>query len=229
MTDERRYSETEVEEILRRATERRHALARRDSGEDGLTLAELQEIGSEVGISPVALAEAARALDRPPAIRRTLGLPLSVGHQVPLSRPPTDEEWEHLLTDLRETFRARGKARSEGRVREWSNGNLHALVEPTAGGWRLRMGTTKGSARPLLGMGAGMLGLALIFWVLALVGVVIGSDPTESVGVLAAVGTAFLGAGALQLPGWARERRRQMEAVGDRAAARLDAPSTPAP
>lgn len=223
MNEERRYSDAEVEEILRRATERRGELARPASGQDGLTLGELQAIGREVGIPPNAMAEAARSLTRPPAVHRTLGLPLAVGHRVPLSRDLTEAEWEHLLADLRETFRARGQVRVHGRIREWSNGNLHALVEPTPDGWRLRMGTTKGSARPLLGMGAAMLGLAVVFWIVALLGLGDG-DLAGGATTLVAMGTAFLAGGAVQLPGWSRERRRQMEEVGARLVARLDAP-----
>ena len=116
---------------------------------EGLTLAELQAIGHEVGLPPERIFEAASALDRrrevPPS-RTSLGVPISVGLTVDLPRAPTDREWDMLVAELRTTFRARGRVESTGGSRQWVNGNLHAYVEPTQSGYRLRMGTLKGNA-----------------------------------------------------------------------------------
>ena len=62
---------------------------------DGLTLADPQEIGREVGISPDAVAKAANALDlRGRVVSRTfLGLPIGVERTVALNRWLTDAEW----------------------------------------------------------------------------------------------------------------------------------------
>jgi hypothetical protein len=222
VTEPRRYSEEEVEAILARAAERSARLPRGRSHDDGLTLDELQEIGAEVGIPPAVVADAARSLARRSGVERTLGLPMAVGHVVPLRRPPSDEEWERLVADLRETFRARGKIQVQGGLREWSNGNLHALVEPTADGWRLRMGTRKGNAAASLVSGSFLLLFAVI---VGLVGLLLGDgDPTailSSVAILGGVGATVVGVGAGQLPGWARERRAQMEGVGERTEAML--------
>lgn len=217
MTKERRYTDAEVREILTRATDTRPGLPAGRDQEEGLTLAELQDIGTEVGIPADRVARAARALDQPRGIERTLGLPMTVGHSLPLDRALSDHEWERLVADLRETFRARGKVRQHGRLREWSNGNLHALVEPTDDGWRLRMGTTKGSARQLLGMGGSLLAIVAVLAVLWMLG--LGMDTAELARISAILGTLGVGmgaAGALQLPLWAGRRREQMEGVAAR-------------
>src|SRR5687768_3064339 len=155
MADERRYQEDEVAEIFEAASA--PALSRGDAAPNqGLTLAELQAIGREVGIAPERIAEAASSLARsqPALPRRTeLGMPVSAGHVVELPRALTDREWALVVGDLRETFRARGKDSSQGETRQWSNGNLHAFVEPTRTGYRLRLGTVKGDAMALNRMG----------------------------------------------------------------------------
>ena len=59
-----RYSEDEIAAIFERATEAQHVARRQLPPGEGLTLAELQEIGGDVGLSPELVAEAARSLDR---------------------------------------------------------------------------------------------------------------------------------------------------------------------
>lgn len=226
MSQERRYAGSEIEEIFERA-EGEQAPGRAVAADRGLTLGELQEIGREVGIEPDAVARAAAALDRGALPVRAeadgpLGLPLSVSHAVSLPRDLTEREWERLVAELRETFRAPGRVQHHGGLRQWSNGNLHALVEPTGDGYRLRLGTTKGNARPLFLAGSAMVGMALIFLVLSLIG--LGSASVEGVVILSAIGLAQIGFAAIPLPGWARTRKRQMEAIAERVTAALAAP-----
>src|SRR5262249_22740866 len=124
------------------------------------TLADLQDIGREVGISPEAVAQAARSLERrgQAATRTFLGLQIGVQHAVALNRRLTDEEGEQLVVELRHVFQAKGNARSPGSLREWPNGNLQALLEPTPTGDRLRLRTLKGDARAFIGAGLATLG-----------------------------------------------------------------------
>jgi hypothetical protein len=160
---ERRYSEDEVASIFERATEAKPASRRQLSSSSGMTLGELQDIGREVGIAPEAIAQAARSVDvaERPVTRRFLGLPIGVGKTVELGRRLSEEEWERLVVDLRDTFDARGRVRSDGSFRQWTNGNLQALLEPTPTGHRLRLRTVKGNSRALMAAGTGMLGAAV--------------------------------------------------------------------
>src|SRR5512140_737780 len=138
---ERRYSEAEMASIFENAADAEAAGRRPSHAPDGMTLAQLQEIGREVGISPEAVAQAARLVaQRGKAVsRRWLGLPIGVGRTLDLGRRLTDHEWEDLVVDLRETFDARGHVSVQGSFREWTNGNLQALLEPTSTGQRLRI------------------------------------------------------------------------------------------
>src|SRR5690242_2363980 len=136
--NERRYSDEEVSAIFARATEGASASPVGEAQQDGLTLAELQEIGAEVGIAPSAVAAAAKSLvsAAAPEGRTFLGLPVSVGRTVNFDRKLTEDEWEQLVVELREVFNARGTMSGSGGFRQWTNGNLQALLEPTPTGQR---------------------------------------------------------------------------------------------
>src|SRR5687767_272399 len=114
MTD-RRFNEAEVAAILEKAAEAQHTNSGQLPSGEGMTLAELQAIGSEAGIDPRLVAQAANALDKPgrPTSRSFLGLPIGVGRTIELGRRLSDDEWDRLVVDLRETFDARGTIRQE--------------------------------------------------------------------------------------------------------------------
>lgn len=221
---ERRYSEEEADQIIRRAAERQQSSPRQLSPAEGLTLAELQEIGRDVGISPELVREAARSVDTPGqrGSRRWFGLPIGVSRTIDLDHRLSESEWERLVVDLRETFDARGSVKSDGSFKQWTNGNLQALVEPVGAGDRVRLRTVKGSMRNAIRGGTALLlgsgGLAVIY---SLIGTV-KTDGLESLGIVALAGLAMLSIPFFVLPSWARERRLQMEGIAARLAQRSD-------
>jgi len=222
--DERRYSEQEVSAIFELAAEPR-ALAGRGADETGLTLAQLQQVGREAGLDPRRVAEAATLVELRRSARRGtfLGLPTSVGRIVTLPREPTDREWEQLVASLRETFDARGHDRSDGVVRHWANGNLHAFVEPDPAGIRLRLRTRKSDAPGYTTIGVIMLLTSLIILVeAATAGIAMGGIAVAL--TLLVGGLGMLGVTAARLPRWAREREEQMERVAVRAVGLLATP-----
>jgi hypothetical protein len=212
---QRRFNETEVAEIFERATQHQASAVRQTTSAEGMTLVQLQEIGREVGIAPEALEQAARSIDLSDREtgRRFLGLPIGVGLTANIGRQLTDEEWQRLIVDLRETFDARGKVREEGAFRQWTNGNLQVLVEPSADGNQIRMRTFKEDSRLYIGMGLGLIALAVFVFAGKIVA---GTDVPTILGKfipLSFMGTGLVAFGALRLPGWARERRAQMESI----------------
>ena len=229
MSGSRRYDEDEVRAIFDEATRspsRPGALpAPAERGDAGLTLAELQEIGREVGLAPTDIERAARSLDRRPTPRprRTfMGIPMSAGTTVDLPRAPTDREWEQLVAELRETFQARGKTGGSGHARHWSNGNLHAFVEPTADGYRLRLGTFHGQGAATNRLGVGALILGIVMAVAMLITEPIADDLITPL-LMALFGAGALTTNALRLPRWARTREQQMAHIAERAQALLAA------
>lgn len=221
MTDERRYQDEEIAEIFEAAAAARDSGRRSLASGDGLTLAELQAIGREVGLAPDRIAEAATAIDlrRNALPRRTdMGMPVSVARTVDLPRAPTDREWSLLVGEMRETFDARGRDRSSGGLREWANGNLRASIEPTEDGYRFRLGTRKGNALALNRVGvAGMLMGLVMLVALFLQGSL--AQELFVPALFALIGATTLTSNALRLPAWAQEREQQMEYIAARARA----------
>ncbi len=216
---QRRYTEEEVAAIFERAAEEEatgSTVARRA---EGRTLAELKAIGAEAGLPSELVERAAASLDRAGEATRQsfLGLPLKVGRSVELGREVSDEEWERLVADLRVTFNAQGRVSGDGPYRQWRNGNLRAVLEPTATGHRLRIETMKGGARSLMTSGLVMSSVALVLALtFVLTGGAAGDWPAMLILILS--GAGLFSAGALQLPGWAATRLEQMEEVAGRLA-----------
>ena len=211
---DRRYNDKEIAAIFRAAAETQENAPPEVPRDEGLTLADLQAIGREVGIPADAVAQAAQALDvRVGATSRTiLGLPIGVSRTVHLNRRLSDAEWERLVVQLREVFNARGRTRTDGSLRQWTNGNLQVLLEPTATGHRLRFGTVHGAARASIGAGFAFLLLSATIGVVSALG---GNFDSAIPGMafLLLSGAGFIASGALRLPRWARLRQRQIEAL----------------
>ena len=224
MTEERKYQEEEIKEILGLAVRSEQVGPLSIPDERGLTLAEIQDVGREVGVEPGRIARAALALEARRELLprgRFVGIPVSVGRTIDLPRDVTDREWAVLVGELRATFGARGEVTEHGGIREWSNGNLHAFLEPTATGTRLRLTTRKGNASAMITTGAAgvVLGLALltlfIFEDLGRASLVIPA-------LMAAFGGGTVVSSMLRLPRWAGEREGQMNHIADRVAALLE-------
>src|SRR5438552_15435594 len=225
--DERRYNDKEIAAIFRAAAEAQQNPPHDVPRDEGLTLPDLQAIGREVGIPSDAVERAAQALDvRFDATARTfLGLPIGVARTVNLNRRLTDQEWEQLVVQLRDVFNARGATRSDGSLRQWTNGNLQVLLEPTAAGHRLRFRTLHGAARASIGGGLAALGVTATVVVATAISGHLG-DAIPGIVLLLATGMAMIVNGALRLPRWARLRGRQMDAL---AAQMASAPNKPSP
>lgn len=215
---ERRYSEEEITEIFKQATEVQQQARRHLPAGEGMTLADLQAIGQEVGVPAELVAQAARSLDAegPPVTRRFLGMPLGVGRTVELDRWLSEDEWERLVVDLRQTFDARGVVRADGSLRQWTNGNLQVLLEPGAKGHRIRMRTYHEAARALMTGGAGAFAAATVVTVMSSLAGTLSGKSLVGIGFLAMMGVAFLAVGSVRLSGWARLRLDQMKGIAAR-------------
>jgi hypothetical protein len=228
MSNQRRYQDHEIREILDLAIGQDDAPARSLRTVDGLTLPELQDVGREVGLAPDRITQAVAAFEGrgEPVPRGTrLGLPMSVGRVVPLARDPSEREWELLVAELRSTFGGKGELTSHGGLREWTSGTLHAFVEPTETGHRLRLTDSREMALGGIAVGGSFLALALLIFVVLLGKV----DPGFKFAVpvfFSLIGGGLIAGSTMTLPGWAREQERRMEHIGRRAAALLASPAS---
>jgi hypothetical protein len=104
--------------------------------------------------------------------------------------------------------------RYDGPFRQWTNGNLQALVEPTPNGHRLRLQTVKSDSRAFMTGGVVVLGGATATLVaVAVAGGLNNAGTVTGVGFMALMGLGMFTAGALRVSGWARRRRTQIQEV----------------
>lgn len=216
---ERRYREEEVRRIFGLATQKA-AETSPSSPANGLTLAEMQNIGLEVGLHPDAVARAAALYEErtPQLVRKSMGVPVEVGRTVALERALTDHEWDQLVAELRHTFQAKGKSTMQGGLREWRNGNLHASIEPTESGYRLRMGTVKGDAAGMNALGASGIVASVVTLVSLALSQDLAADPDVLLGpvMFATAGIGVLISNWVRLPRWAQRRAQQMNHIAAR-------------
>ena len=220
MTDEQRFDETQVAEILTRATQEDsnpNLPARRPR--EGVTLSELKEIGAEVGISAERIERAAAGLMFPEVAQLPdtfWGLPERVVHIEEIPRPLDEEEWARLVSMARETFGVLGELQGQGHLRTWQHENLQIVMEPSPQGeYRIRMQEKKADAK-----GNTIAGVLSIVTSVLMTLLVSGSGKGEPAlyALVAAIG--LFGGGVMfaqrfTLPRWANERRTQMESLGE--------------
>ena len=223
MSNELRFSEKDIARIFEEAARAQNASFEEGQIRDGLSLAELQQIGASTGIKPEFIAKAVAKLQRKPApipVKKHLGIPIEVARTVELPDTFSEQDWEHLVVDLRSTFGALGKIKKEGSFREWSNGNLHAAVEPTPGGYQLRLRTKKGN---MLGFLYGSFAYSLVGLIMFL-SVFFANDTNAPLSIAVIISSIFFLLGlagvssvSISQPRWASKRLKQMEDICERA------------
>lgn len=213
---ERRFSHEDVQRVLASAAEADAVLG--PGAEDGgMTLAEVQHIGAEAGISASSIAVAAAALDRVP---RTVGVPrllwmrTGVAQTVTLPRPLDDMAWRYLAAYVRETFEAAGREEERPGQHEWRNGNLRITLEVIGQGALLQMVTHRGNARAL-GRVAGWLFVGSAAIETGTIVAAHGFQIAAAAIFMCAGGAAATAVGMFQLRGWTSRRRAQFNAVAD--------------
>ncbi|NND70199.1 MAG: hypothetical protein HKN43_01335 [Rhodothermales bacterium] len=234
MSLERHYSKEEISAIFEKAIDAQEtARSKHTNPEGGLTLEEIQAIGAEVGLTPEFIQHAASSLESATGndgrVNTTTlaGAPIGLEKIVDLPRALTDLEWDRLVVDFRETFAARGSTRSEGSLRQWTNGNLQALIEPAGDAYRLRMRTVNGMLKDSVRSGWVLVFVGIILTAVIVLSESVTGDAGFGAALFFAMAAAMLGAGYFRLPRWHSERASQMEGLSQRAQELLgDMPET---
>lgn len=213
----RTYSQDEVREIIRRAAETTAERERLQSDDSGLSIDDLADLATATGIDPQIMIDAARSLDRhveEPFEKRHMGVKISAAHAFRVEGPFSEEDWQALVADCRSTFGAKGHVNETSGLREWSNGNLHVLVEPAGKDTIIRMRTHRGSAQSMLNGG---LAMSIAVFVMMFSSLAEGRALTDLFGLAMLLIAAIFAIGAVVVSGlrnWSRTRKSQMEALG---------------
>lgn len=236
---ERRYDDDEVRTIFERAADRQEqarTAARRGGEEaaDGLSLAELQEIGRAAGIDPDHIAAAADGLDRGALTRRPAAPP--VAPSAPSGQPllmesrsvpgVDDATWERLVDALRREYRVAGISGQVGRVREWSrDADTKSSTPPTVrvipGGDRDLLEVSEGTEQLYLVpkiLGGVLAGNAALVGLLMLLGSSASGPPAALPLAFALLAALVFGGGTAIAKVAAGKRAERLAAVADRLA-----------
>jgi len=187
MTDtplhERRFTDQEVREILKKAVERTpsQGLVRRE----GMSLAELKAIGEEVGIDPIRLEEAARAviLRSGHTSNRVLGAPtvLTFEQKVPGEFDPADTP--EILAVIRRAMGYQGDVNEIHGSLEWTakgdSGERYVTLSTRDGTTTILGSANLSNAAVLTFLPAGILG-----FISSLVGLIKFVQDGSSVGLV---------------------------------------------
>ena len=218
---ERRYTEAEIADIFAQAAQRGAAPLPMPAN-TGLTLAELQHIAGEVGLEREAVAQAAARLNRAavtsrqPAIvtRRHFWLPIEIGRSVELPHRLTDAEWAQLVTDLRTTFDARGRVQESDRVRQWTGGEVRAVLTRTDSGERFELRSFRRRGVVMLWTAVVSFNVAAVSFFFPLAGLSADDTAFLQTAIFAAIaGVGIVAATAQRLKAWSRWGRQQMDGV----------------
>ncbi|NIM47967.1 MAG: protein kinase [Gemmatimonadales bacterium] len=227
----RRYSDGEVEEIVRQAAEEQLA----HPTEEGMSLRTVQQIADDVGISPERVERAARKLEvreraRPPAESGAaafwLGSRTLIGYERVVDGEVTETAYEEIVDEIQATLSTVGQVGTLGRSLTWSTAHsgpgvgraLQVRVISRGGQTRIhvqeRLGELAGSLFGGLmgGGGGGGLGLILGIGIGAL-----GAGP--EIGLLAVgwVGGVYALARTIYRA-VSRKRRAELQRLSDRIA-----------
>ena len=137
------YSEKEVAEILKRASEQTRVHDQEPS--IGLTIDELRKIGRESGIDPDAIERAALDLDvggTESGQTNIWGGPFEFSRDVIFDRELGPDDWEAMLPAIRKEFGDPGVVQQRGSVFEWTCSGrkaaaTHVSMHPANGRTRL--------------------------------------------------------------------------------------------
>lgn len=189
---------------------------------DGLTLAELAQIGEEAGISVDAIRRASASLDVSApdsgSVGASIGIPLSVARTANLDSAFSDGDWDRLVADLEQTFRVTGRTRRYGAVREWKGDEVTVIVEPSQSGHRLNIRAVDHAGKVGLIGGAIFLAMGLFFTLLVVAKA--GSPDLAKIlftSMFSVVGLGGMGYSAYRGRSWNARINRDIEAIAVRA------------
>ena len=142
-----RFSEKEVNAILRRAVEMQAAksVGLRGDQPDGVSLSQLQQAAAELGLDPAVVGQAAAELSsssRDSSIVSILGGPWRLDLERVIGRKVTAEEWPALLDEIRRASGRVGTPTNVGNAFEWSSTSpdtLHVSLLPSDNDTRVRV------------------------------------------------------------------------------------------
>jgi hypothetical protein len=215
-----RYTEPEMALILKRAAELQEGAG---SGSE-LSLAEIQEIAAEAGISPTYVAQAAAELRRPSRRSGWLGGVTRFHHERTVEGQLAPNGLGELVDVVRAEVGLHGEVSTVLGSLEWrgrdSMGVTFVTMGPRTGGTRIAVTAARNDQALVVGIGSAFIGAAA-----AVVGLVTGIQLADSALITSGiVAASFIGGTAISARllwrGVAARWRERARAIGDAVAER---------
>jgi len=126
------YNEKEIGAILKRAAEMSHDSP--DSTAAGLSIQELQQVGSEAGLNPDLIMKAAAEIHsaKPAREKNIFGGPVQYNNEMMLDGEIDAALWEEILASIRGTFKDPGVVTTRENIFEWTSQSETDKAQVTA-------------------------------------------------------------------------------------------------
>jgi len=133
----RTYDKKEISVIIRRAIELKQRQARERDGvshtgkEQGVTIEDLQQVASELGIEPEYVMAAAQEMEGEGKIRIAKGIwgaPGFIGVEHTVEGVISESTWDELLAEIRRVVGEMGRAEKIGDSLEWRGSHTHVTI-----------------------------------------------------------------------------------------------------
>jgi hypothetical protein len=221
-SDGRRFTDREMRLIFERAGEADVGA----QGDRGYSLAEMQEIALQVGLSPTAVAKAASTIRSPQASYPVLGGPIRFHASHTLDRKLTNDGIVSVALKIREATGFHGELRDVLGGAEWRVRSAAGLmvVDFTASGPGTRIDLTiaRDDEAAIKAIGVGFAGLVsgVAVAIATAKGLHLGALAGVGIGAVTAIGGAWAGTRLLWSRAarrWARKTDELMETIGEAA------------
>jgi hypothetical protein len=161
-SQDRRLSEKQVREILRRAAELQESRGA-ELVQLGPTTADVQKIGEELGMDPACLRTAIEEVlsGQTEAKSGFWGGPVVMQTERVYQSELTDDDWHEILSEMRTLFGRTGSVSEVAGAREWDGSR--AVLDPIHVSARSKSGSTKVTLKSDLWGNAFLLGLSTFF------------------------------------------------------------------
>jgi len=167
--EERRFSDREIREILKRAVEKAPSRALQKRGDEGLSLAELKAIAGEVGIDPDRVENAARSVALTGTNRSSpvLGGPTVLSFERRVEGEIDPEETPEILALIRRIMGSQGEVSEVHGSLEWAvkgdSGERYVTLSSRDGTTFVTGSANLNNAAVLTYLPAGVIGLVSSF------------------------------------------------------------------
>jgi hypothetical protein len=221
-SDDRRFTDREMRLIFERAGEADVGA----QGDRGYSLAEMQEIARQVGLSPTDVARAASTISSPQVSYPVLGGPIRFHASHTLNGKLTEDGIASVALKIREATGFHGELREVPGGAEWRVRSATGLivVDFTAkgAGTRIDLTVARDDEAAVTAIGVGVAGLltGVAAAIAAATGMHVGPLAGIGIGAVTAIGGAWAGTRLLWSRAsrrWARKTDAMMEAIGEAA------------